>query len=365
MNNQQRFQNIDLLRGLLMVIMTIDHCFLFIYKTHYSESWNELIPNYGSVSIFFNRWISNICAPGFALLMGMSMSFSSMVNAREINKSSYILFFIKRGVILIVLQQLLDLPTILFNLGNLDLWPLFRGGILYALGVALIFSSLFINMKPFIQIYIGVGVVLINYFIASIFLTNSSNNTILNLFFVPGVNNWVSINYPALPWIGITIIGLGLGKIILQTNKNLKPYYLRTGLIFLLIFVILRFVNYGDYNHKNLEGIVNYLAVIKYPPSIAFVILNIGLLCLLFWIISKFEKSKYLQPLMTFGQSSLFFYFAHIYTFILLSQFVSNSLPLIMMYLFWLLGLLLLFPLCKYYLNFKSVQSKTSIWRYF
>jgi uncharacterized membrane protein len=348
-----------------MVIMAIDHCFLFIYKTHYRESWNELIPNYGSNGIFFTRWISNICAPGFALLMGMSMSFSLTNKGRNINKSSYILFFIKRGVVLIVLQQLLDLPTILFNLGNLDTWPLFRGGILYALGVSLIFSSLFINVKPFVSICIGVGVVFINYFITSIFLTNPCSNTIFNLLFTPGVNNWVNINYPALPWIGISIIGLGLGKIVLENNKTSNLFYLKAGIFFILIFVVLRFVNYGDYNHKNLEGIVNYLAVIKYPPSIAFVILNMGLLSLLFWIISKFELSKYLQPLIVFGQSSLFFYFAHMYVFILLSKLVSDALPLTMMYLLWLVGLLLLFSLCKYYLKFKSRQSKTSIWRYF
>jgi uncharacterized membrane protein len=348
-----------------MVIMAIDHSFLFIYKTHYSESWNELIPNYGSIPIFFTRWISNICAPGFALLMGMSMSFSLTNKGRNINGYNIILFFIKRGFVLIILQQLLDLPVILFNLDTLDSWPLFRGGILYALGVSLIFSSLFINVKPFVNICIGVGVVFINYFITSIFLTNSTNNTSLNLFFVPGVDNWISVNYPALPWIGIAIIGLGFGKTILEKDQNSNLYYLKAGIIFLLIFVVLRYVNYGDYNHKNLEGIINYLAVIKYPPSIAFIILNIGLLSFLFWIISKFENSKYLQLLIVFGQSSLFFYFAHIYTFILLSQFVSNSLPLTMMYLLWLVGLLLLFPLCKYYLKFKSRQSKTSIRRYF
>jgi uncharacterized membrane protein len=365
MNNQQRFQNIDILRGLLMVIMAIDHCFLFVYKTHYSESWNELIPNYGSIPIFFTRWISNICAPGFALLMGMSMSFSLTNKERGINIYSNILYFIKRGVILIILQQLLDLPTILFNLGNLDTWPLFRAGILYALGVSLIFSSLFINVKPFVNICIGVGVVFINYFITSIFLTNPSSSTILNLFFVPGVNNWVSINYPAFSWIGVTIIGLGLGKIVLENNKSSNLFYLKAGIFFILIFVFLRYINYGDYDHKNLEGIINYLAVIKYPPSIAFIILNIGLLSLLFWIISEIEKSKYLKPLIVFGQSSLFFYFAHIYVFILLSKLVSDALPLTMMYLLWLVGLLLLFPLCKYYLKFKTRQSKISIWRYF
>jgi uncharacterized membrane protein len=365
MTNQQRFQNIDILRGLLMVIMAIDHCFLFIYKTHYSESWNELIPNYGSNVIFFTRWISNICAPGFALLMGMSMSFSLTNKGRNINGSDIILFFTKRGVFLIILQQLLDLPIILFNLDTLDTLPLFRGGILYALGVSLIFSSLFINVKPFVNICIGVGVVFINYFITSIFLTNSSSITILNLLFVPGVNNWVSINYPAFPWIGITIIGLGLGKIVLENNKTSNLFYLKAGIFLILIFVILRYVNYGDYNHKNLEGIINYLAVIKYPPSIAFIIINMGLLSLLFWIISKFKKSKYLQPFIVFGQSSLFFYFAHMYAFILLSKLVSDTLPLVMMYLLWLVGLFLLFPLCKYYLKFKFRQSKISIWRYF
>ncbi|MFM2393052.1 MAG: hypothetical protein RLZZ546_1034, partial [Bacteroidota bacterium] len=178
-----------------MVIMAIDHCFLFIYKTHYNESWNELLPNYGSIPVFFTRWISNICAPGFALLMGMSMSFSLTNKERDINIYSNMLYFIKRGAILIILQQLLDLPIILFNLDTLDTLPLFRGGILYALGVSLIFSSLFINVNPFVNICIGVGVVFFNYFITSIFLTNSSSNTIFNLLFVPGVNNWVSINY--------------------------------------------------------------------------------------------------------------------------------------------------------------------------
>jgi uncharacterized membrane protein len=348
-----------------MVIMAIDHCFLFIYKTHYSESWNELIPNYGSNVIFFTRWMSNICAPGFALLMGISMSFSLMNKDRSTNKYNIILFFIKRGVILIILQQLLYLPIILFNLDTLYTWPLFRGGILYVLGVSLIFSSLFINIKPFFNIYIGVGVVFFNYFITSVFLTNSSNDTILNLFLIPGVNNWASVNYPALPWIGITIIGLGLGKIVLENNKTSNLYYLKAGIIFLLFFILLRFINYGDYNHKNLEGIVNFLAVIKYPPAIAFIVLNMGLLSLLFWVISEIEKSKYLQPLIVFGQSSLFFYFAHMYVFILLSKLVSDALPLIMMYLLWLVGLLLLFPLCKYYIKFKSRQSKISIWRYF
>lgn len=365
MNNQHRLQNIDIMRGLLMIIMSIDHCFLIFYQTHYAESWNGSIPNYGSTAIFFTRWISNICAPGFALLMGMSMTFSLSKNCNDFDIRPKIYFFLKRGVVLIILQQLLDLPSILFNIDSLDKWPPFRGGVLYALGVSLIFSSLFIKVKPIVQVYIGAGIVFINYFIANTVLTQPTSNAFLNLLFIPGSNNCVSVNYPALPWVGITTIGLGIGKIITKGTKNTKILFLRAGLILLLIFIILRFVNYGDYGHKNLEGIINYLVVVKYPPSIAFVILNMGLLSLSFWMITKFENSNALNPLVVFGQSSLFFYFTHIYTFILMSKFFSHSFPLIMMYLLWLFGLLILFPICKYYLKFKFQQSKSSIWRYF
>lgn len=355
MNIQHRFQNIDIMRGLLMIIMAIDHCFLIFYQTHYAESWNGSMPNYGSTTIFFTRWISNICAPGFAFLMGMSMSFSLSKNSNNFDIWPQAYFFIKRGVLLIIIQQLLDLPILILNIGNLDTLPPFRGGVLYALGASLIFSSFFIKVKPIVQVYIGLVIVLINYFIASIVLTQPNSNTFLNLIFIPGSNNWVNVNYPALPWIGITMIGLGIRRFD----------SLRAGLILLLIFIVLRLVNFGDYSHKNLSGIINYLAVIKYPPSIAYVILNMGILSLLFCMISEFEKSNFFKPLIVFGQSSLFFYFAHIYTFILMSKFVPHSFPLINMYLLWLIGLLILFPICKYYLKLKSQRSKTSFWRYF
>ena len=338
-----------------MIIMAIDHCFLFFYQTHYAETWNSSIPNYGSSAIFFTRWISHICAPGFALLMGMSMSFSLSKNSNDFDKWPKAYYFIKRGIVLIILQQLIDLPLLIFNISNLDTLPRFRGGVLYALGASLIFSSLFIKVKPIVQVYIGAGIVFINYFITSTILAQATSNTVLDLLFVPGSNNWINVNYPALPWIGITMIGFGMRKV----------NFLNAGLVFLLIFIVLRFINFGDYNHNNLSGIINYLAVIKYSPSIAFVILNMGILSLLFWMISKFEKSNIFKPLIVFGQSSLFFYFAHIYTFVLMSKFVPHSFPLINMYLLWLLGLLILFPICKYYLKLKSQVSKTTIWRYF
>ena len=71
---QYRYRNIDILRGLIMVLMAIDHCYLTIYQTHFTESYDGALPNYGSLAVFLTRWVGNICAPGFALLMGMSIS---------------------------------------------------------------------------------------------------------------------------------------------------------------------------------------------------------------------------------------------------------------------------------------------------
>jgi uncharacterized membrane protein len=80
--------------------------------------------------LFFTRWIFNICAPGFALLMGMSIIFYSEKKQQESSKNSKVFFFIKRVFILIILQQLLDLPTLIFNFNTIDKIPLNRGGVL-------------------------------------------------------------------------------------------------------------------------------------------------------------------------------------------------------------------------------------------
>lgn len=365
MKNQERFQNIDILRGLLMVIMAIDHAYLIFFQIHYDESWNRILPDYGSTAIFFTRWISNICAPGFAILMGMSMVFYSVKKQHESTNTSKILFFIKRGLILIILQQLLDLPTLIFNFYTIDKMPIFRGGVLYALGVSLIIASFFINWKYKLQIITGFGIVVLNYFIANTILIEATNSSIISLLFIPGVNNWVSVNYPAIPWLGITFIGLGVGRYFVDHSKKLNFTFLFIGITFVIVFITFRSLNMGDYKHTMYpNSIINYLAVIKYPPSIAFVVLTMGILSLLFWIITILKNHIIFRPLLVFGKASLFFYFAHIYMFIFFSKFFPHTFPLSVMYLIWLTTSVLLYPLCKYYINFKQQRINSFIWRY-
>jgi len=362
---QYRYRNIDILRGLIMVLMAKGHCYSTIYQTHFTESYDGDLPNYGSMAVFLTRWVGNICAPGFALLMGMSVAIFNSKRSNNIDNQSIKSIIIKRGLVLIILQQLLNLPSLLFKTSNIENMQVFRGGVLYALGAAMIILALLLTWNKQKLLFLGLFTIVMNYLIASYILIHPSNNTAIHLLFTPGINQWVSVNYPILPWLGIVIIGMSLGRYYIDDKIKFINRSWKIALTLLLIFILLRFLNWGDYNHNvDTSSLINFLAVIKYPPSVAFVVITFSILGGLFWFISKYEKITILQPLLVFGKVPLFFYFAHYYLYIIISKFTNHAISLSTMYLLWILGLIVLYPVCKYYGQFKKQQSENSFWRY-
>ena len=361
---QYRFRNIDILRGLIMVLMAIDHCYLTIYQTHFTESYDGALPNYGSMAVFLTRWVGNICAPGFALLMGMSISIFTAIKKKIIENQSITTQLFKRGVLLIIVQQLLNIPSLVFGINNLDNILVFRGGTLYALGFSMIIGALLIKLSKQRLLLLGCGVVFANYFISSYFLVHPNDNPFVHLLFTPGVNQWVSVNYPAFPWLGVSIIGMAMGGYLIEDKNRFINNTWKIGISLLLLFVLLRTLSWGDYNHiADTNSIINYFTIIKYPPSIAFIMITLGMLSLLFWLISKFESYSILNPLIVFGKVPLFFYFAHYYLYIVISKFTNHAISLSTMYVLWIFGLIVLYPVCKYYGQFKKQQSENSFWR--
>jgi uncharacterized membrane protein len=365
MSIQNRFNNIDNLRGLIMILMAIDHCYLTIYQNNFAEFWNSDLPNYGSNAVFLTRWTSNICAPGFALLMGMSVSIFNSKRSNNIDNQSIRSIIIKRGLVLIILQQVLNLPSLLFKTSNLNNMQVFRGGVLYALGATMIILALLLKWNKQKLLFLGLFTIVMNYLIANYILIHPSNNTVIHLLFTPGINQWVSVNYPLLPWLGIAIIGMSLGRYYIDDKIKFINRSWKVALTLMLIFIVLRFLNWGDYNHKvDTSSLINFLAIIKYPPSVAFIVITLSILGGLFWFISKYEKIAILQPLLVFGKVPLFFYFTHYYLYIIISKFTNHAISLSAMYVLWILGLIILYPVCKYYGQFKIQQSENSFWRY-
>jgi uncharacterized membrane protein len=115
------------------------------------------------------------------------------------------------------------------------------------------------------------------------------------------------------------------------------------------------------------SGWIAFLNVTKYPPSIAFILLTLGVDLLLLGILSKLiaRKSETRNPLLTFGRTAFFFYIAHLYVYALIGLFFPQGSGLILMYSFWLFGLLLLYPLCRWFGNFKQGTPPDSLWRFF
>jgi uncharacterized membrane protein len=362
---QYRYRNIDILRGLIMVLMAKGHCYSTIYQTHFTESYDGDLPNYGSMAVFLTRWVGNICAPGFALLMGMSVAIFNAKRSNNVDNQSIRAIIIKRGLVLIILQQVLNLPSLLFKTNNLDNFQVFRGGVLYALGAAMIILALLLNKNKQKLLFLGLFTIVMNYLITCYILIHPSNNTAIHLLFTPGINQWVSVNYPLLPWLGIAIIGMSLGRYYIDDKIKFINHSWKVAITLMLIFILLRLLNWGDYNHNvETSSLINFLAIIKYPPSIAFIVITFSILGGLFWFISNYEKITILQPLLVFGKVPLFFYFAHYYLYIIISKFTNHAISLSTMYLLWVLGLIVLYPVCKYYGQFKKQQSENSFWRY-
>ena len=151
-----------------------------------------------------------------------------------------------------------------------------------------------------------------------------------------------------------------------QRQEKYSDIFTKKLLYIFLLYIILRAFNLGDYNHvSNHDFLVSFLGVIKYPPSIAFFALTLTIIFLLFWFFDKHDTSCYFKLLVIFGQAPLFFYFAHYYLYIILSKFTNHMVPLYVMYIIWAFGLLLLFPIVKFYGQFKNKKGKNSLWKYF
>jgi len=123
----------------------------------------------------------------------------------------------------------------------------------------------------------------------------------------------------------------------------------------------------GDFHPPAGPGWVAFLNLTKYPPSLAYLLVTLGIDLLLLAFLSRREEilKRWGKPLLVFGRTALFFYIAHLYVFALMGLAFPKGVPLGWMYLFWLGGLALLYFLCSWYARFKARKAADSVWRMF
>ena len=365
---------VDALRGLIIIFMALDHASLFIAHKHSpGEYWGAKLPIYQDVLSFFTRFITHLSAPGFFFLMGVGMLlFANARQERCWSKWAVIRHFLIRGLILIALQLLVVNRAWELSGG---VWPNIYIGVLFALGSTMILSSLLLWLKPIYLLLIAAALFIGTEFLVpapglwgAIQFSNLSDYVNLILVF-PGGNTVLWSNYPVLPWLELVVFGVLFGHWIKKDQQQAYSGALKIGFGFLLTFVVIRYLDgFGNIQPRIGNTWIDFLNLVKYPPSIAFTLLTMGLNLILLGLFSRANEKiqSFFFPLIVYGRAPLFFYVIHLFLYAGLGLWlVPKGTSLLSMYPYWLLGLLILLPVCLLYDRLKQQPQANRILRYF
>jgi uncharacterized membrane protein len=372
-----RLLPVDALRGLIIVFMALDHANHFVAQKHSSgEMWGGPFPTYTDPLAFLTRLVTHFSAPGFFFLMGVGMFlFATARRKQNWSEWAIVRFFLIRGGILIALKFLIVNRAWELSPGGwgLDIYI----GVLFALGGTMILGSFFLRLKAanllVITAVLFIGMELLVPAASQwepIKLANPMD--LLNpLLLLPGgipeIKLWS--NYPVLPWLELVIFGIAFGHWLVEDEQRAYRGALLLGGVFLLAFVVLRTLNgFGNIRPRMGNTWIDFLNVVKYPPSMTFTLLTMGVNLILFRVFSRTgEKMRpVVNALVVFGRVPLFIYTVHLFLYSGLGWlFTPRGTSIPAMFPFWLLGLLILYPLCLWFGRLKQRKSDTSILRFF
>jgi len=364
---------VDALRGLIMVLMALDHANHFIAQGHSSgEYWGGLFPMYHDTLTFLTRFVTHLAAPGFFFLMGAGMVlFADARRQRGWSRWQVIRHFLLRGFVLVALQ---------FVVVN-RAWELSPGGwgltvyigVLFALGAAMMIGSLLVWLKPKYLLVLSILLLIVTELlipdISSWNLLQYSNPMdYLNPFLIrPGGTIDLWSNYPVFPWLELLTFGMFFGYALLDDREKAYRTGMLVGIAFLFVFVVVRYLDgFGNIRPREGNTWIDFLNLVKYPPSITFTLLTTGINLILLGLLARLSTSwqRYFQPLVVFGQVPLFFYVLHLFLYVVLGWLlVPNGTTIARMLPVWLLGLLLLYPLCQWFGRYKARHPANSLIR--
>lgn len=312
-----RLASLDWMRGFVMVLMTVDHASLAFNGSRLSADSAGLYVlglSY-SAAEFLTRWSTHLCAPTFVFLAGTALAISTERriekggSEKEIDKN-----LIKRGAIIAALD-----PTLISLLkGHLTFQ------VLFAIGTSMMLMAILRKLPPAWLFALALGWIFGGEAITMLFWTPEHGwpDALSSMFFVTLYSADLQINYPIIPWLSLMMLGWVFGQYLtryLSGNTQLvSPIRLLviTATCCLTLFVLFRWFN--DYGNMMLvresDHWIHWLYVSKYPPSLTFILLEIGLLavCLAgFMLIEKHTRVRPNGPLLLFGQTALFFYIMH------------------------------------------------------
>lgn len=385
----ERVHSVDLMRGLVMILMALDHVRDLLHVTSVTQSPTDL--STASPALFLTRWITHLCAPTFVFLSGVSAFLAHRRSYPAPAASRHLLY---RGISLIILD---------FTVVNFGVWfdvhfDVFLFDVLSAIGCGLMVLWLLRNQSGKLIAATGLSILLLSFYMmqlppgAGLPLAGRIGLALFRTDAFPlYAVKILIIGYPPLPWVGILLTGFAAGPLFLLPEARRRRLFLKTGLAAISVFLVLRWINlYGDNlswstQKSGLYTFLSFLNVTKYPPSPDFCLLFPGIM---FLILSAVQglKNRYTAIVCTYGKVPLFYFLVHwyfIHPLVLLTVWLQrfksselvfgtnfgrpkapSGLPLWAVYLTWLGVVVLLFPLCRWYGTYKAANKEKAWLRF-
>jgi len=370
-----RLQSIDLLRGLIMIVMALDHVREFFSYTSYRPT--DVTQT--SVLLFFTRWVTHLCAPTFVFLSGISIFLYSK-KIGSLKKTSA--FLLTRGLWLIAVE-IFVISFILTQGYQLTLLE-----VIWAIGCSMILLAGLIWLPRRIQIILALAMIFGHDAFPLVGMA-SNDNMLLDFlhnspFFISSPP--VLVAYTIIPWVAVMLLGYVVGAWFNYLPQTRDKLLLRVGVSALLLFVALRFLNiYGDpspwstQERGSFYTFLSFMNVSKSPPSLLFLSVTLGIACILLMLLNKISTGVK-QVFITYGRVPFFFFIvhlavisfaAHVWTYISFGKAVNLSFEkpkdwpaayqpnLWRAYFVWLLLIVLLYFPCKWYGKYKA---KSNAW---
>ncbi|MBS1729734.1 MAG: DUF1624 domain-containing protein [Bacteroidetes bacterium] len=384
----KRIASIDIMRGIVMIIMALDHVRDMMHTTSITQQPTDLATT--TTALFFTRWITHLCAPTFVFLSGTS-AFLSMKKTNDIASTRK--FLLTRGLWLIVVE---------FTLVNFGLWfdihfNVFLFDVIATIGCGFIVLGLLIKANIKTIAIIGLAIIFLHNLAPLVPGAETSLfKRVLMPFFAPGTFPFGSgkifvMGYPPIPWLGIMLVGFASGRLFEMDEMKRKNLLVKFGFSAIALFILIRAVNiYGDsfaWAHQKTAWFtfLSFINVTKYPPSLDFVLLFLGFMFLILAAIEGIQN-RFTKITCVYGKVPLFyfivhFYFIHLLVFAMIfmqgfavSDMIfgfnfgrpksGSGIELWAVYLVWVAVVIIMYPLCKKYGNYKMKHREKKWLRY-
>ena len=363
-----RLPFIDFARGIVMMLMAWDHVSGFWHELHHGgEGILGRAPPFANLTWFLERFISHWCAPSFIFLAGTVLALSTAKRlSRGESQWGVTLHIILRGLLLLLFEAVLVAPA--FSL------PYLYFGVIACIGVSFIIFSVYRRLPLTVILALSLIIILNHSFLKLGWIPNDTpwGWYLRVIIHEPNFDWWPYVGlYPIIPWIGVMGLGWCFGTLLSKYDHSrilkLKVPLMAAGCASVVLFFVVRWLNgYGNLLRRWGDTAIDWLYVSKYPPSIAFLLWTLGgmslFLALGLYLQNRGWSNKGISGIVhTYGRNPLFFYLTHLWLYRMRPPGPYKPpffLQMPQTFVFWLVGLVVLWQLCIRYEKLKRAHPR-------